>query len=57
MPPGTVVIPFGGKQSLIGFHNHRGEFVSVKNGRIVGFYNHSGQFIPVNNREIETLTP
>jgi hypothetical protein len=35
--PETVVIPFGGKASLIGFHNHRGEFVPVKNGRIVGF--------------------
>lgn len=55
MTPGTVVFPFGGKQSLIGFHNHRGEFVSVKNGRIVGFYNHKGQLIPVHNRKIEML--
>ena len=35
----TVVVPFGGKGSLIGFHNHRGEFVTVKNGRITGFDN------------------
>jgi hypothetical protein len=49
MTNGTVVIPFGGKQSLIGFHNHRGEFVSVQNGRIIGFYNHRGQFIPVHH--------
>jgi hypothetical protein len=53
--PETTVIPFGGKRSLIGFHNHRGEFVSVKNGRIDGFYNHSGQFIPVHNGKIEKL--
>jgi len=50
---GTVVIPFGGKRSLIGFHNHRGEFVSVQNGRIIGFYNHGGQFIPVHNDKVE----
>ncbi len=49
----TVVIPFGSKRSLIGFHNHRGEFVSVKNGRIDGFYNHRDQFIPVHNGKIE----
>ena len=48
----TVVIPFGSKYSLIGFHNHRGEFVSVKNGRINGFYNHNDQLIPVHNGKI-----
>jgi hypothetical protein len=52
---GTVVIPFGSKWSLIGFHNHRGEFVSVQNARITGFYNHSGQFITVNNPKIERV--
>ena len=48
----TVVVPFGGKGSLIGFHNHRGEFVSVKNGRITGFENKHGQFIPVHDGHI-----
>jgi hypothetical protein len=48
----TVIIPFGSKQSLIGFHNHRGEFVSVKNGRIDGFYDYKDQFIPVHNGKI-----
>ena len=51
----TVVIPFGSKRSLIGFHNHRGEFVSVQNGRINGFYNHRDQFIPVHNGKILRL--
>jgi hypothetical protein len=45
--PETVVIPFGGKRSLIGFHNHRGEFVTVKDGRIAGIDSKRGQFIPV----------
>jgi len=53
----TVVVPFGGKRSLIGFHNHRGEFVSVENGRITGFDNRHGQFIPVHHGEIEGLKP
>jgi hypothetical protein len=52
----TVIIPFGGKGSLIGFHNHRGEFVTVKNGRIDGFYNHRDQFIPVHDGKIEKLS-
>jgi hypothetical protein len=51
----TVVIPFGSKRSLIGFHNHRGEFVSVKNGRIDGFFNYKDQFIPVHNGKIVRL--
>ncbi len=50
----TVIVPFGGKRSLIGFHNHKGEFVTVKNGRITGFDNHNGQFIPVHDRKIES---
>ncbi len=33
----TVVIPFGGKRSLIGFSNHRGEFIPVHNGKIERF--------------------
>ena len=33
----TVVIPFGGKQSLIGFSNHRGQFIPVHNGKIERF--------------------
>jgi hypothetical protein len=36
-PGPTEVKRFGGLQSLIGFHNHRGVFVPVHNGRIVGF--------------------
>jgi hypothetical protein len=48
----TVIVPFGGKRSLIGFHNHRGEFVSVQNGRITGFENKRGQFVPVHNGHI-----
>ncbi len=32
-----VLIPFGGRSSLIGFHNHRGQFVPVHGGRIVRF--------------------
>jgi len=34
----TVVIPFGGKQSLIGFYNHRGQFIPVHNGKIERFH-------------------
>jgi hypothetical protein len=50
--PQTVIVPFGGKRSLIGFHNHRGEFVSVEHGRIVGYYNKSGTFIKVHPRNL-----
>ncbi len=32
----SVVVPFGGKESLAGFTNHQGQFVSVQNGHIVG---------------------
>jgi hypothetical protein len=32
-----VTIPFGTKYSLIGFHNHKGQFIPVRNGRIVRF--------------------
>jgi hypothetical protein len=49
MSSGTVTIPFGGKRSLIGFHNHRGEFVVVHDARITGLYNHRGQFVPLHN--------
>jgi hypothetical protein len=52
--PETVIIPFGGKDSLIGFHNHKGEFVTVKNGRITGFDNRQGQFIPVHHDKLES---
>ena len=48
----TVIVPFGGKRSLIGFHNHRGEFVSVEHGRITGFENKRGQFVPVRHGHI-----
>jgi hypothetical protein len=34
-PCSNVVIPFGGKKSLGGFQNHRGQFVPVVNGHIV----------------------
>jgi hypothetical protein len=47
--PQTVVIPFGTKFSLIGFHNHQGEFVTVSNGKITGFFNQDGVFVPVRN--------
>jgi hypothetical protein len=49
----TVVTPFGGKRSLIGFHNHRGEFVSVKNGRITGVDDRRGELNPVHKGKIE----
>jgi hypothetical protein len=48
--PETAVVPFGTKYDLIGFYNKRGDFVSVKNGRITGFTNHRGQFVPVRKR-------
>jgi hypothetical protein len=48
----TVIVPFGGKRSLIGFHNHRGEFVSVEHGRITGFENKRSQFVPVRHGHI-----
>jgi hypothetical protein len=48
--PQTVVIPFGSKFDLIGFHNKRGEFVSVQNGRVSGLTNRSGQFVSVHKR-------
>lgn len=51
----TVVVRFGGKGSLIGFHNHHGAFVVVKNGRIVGYYNRSGVFVPVHKGKIEKV--
>jgi hypothetical protein len=46
-PSETVLVPFGGKNSLIGFHNKRGESVVVRNTRIIGFYNHRGEFVAV----------
>jgi hypothetical protein len=52
-PGETVITPFGGKGSLIGFHNHRGDFVSVGNGRINGFTNSRGEFIPIHNGKVE----
>jgi hypothetical protein len=50
--PQTVVVPFGGKRSLLGFHNHRGEFVTVQHGEVVGYYNKSGTFIKVHPRKL-----
>ena len=52
MTPETVIIPFGGRYDLLGFHNHRGEFVSVKHGKVVGYYNKSGTFIAVHPRNL-----
>jgi hypothetical protein len=46
MPTSTVIVPFGGKMSLIGFHNHLGEFVVVHDAEVVGYYNHLGEFVP-----------
>jgi hypothetical protein len=34
-PCNNVVIPFGGRKSLGGFQNHRGQFVPVVNGEII----------------------
>jgi hypothetical protein len=48
--PETVVVPFGTKFDLIGFHNKRGEFVSVQNGRISGFTNNRDEIVPVQER-------
>jgi hypothetical protein len=48
-PSHTVLVPFGGKMSLIGFYNKCGEFVVVHHARIIGFYNHRGEFIAVHN--------
>jgi hypothetical protein len=48
-PSHTVLVPFGGKMSLIGFHNKRGEFVVVHHAHITGFYNHRGEFVPLHN--------
>jgi hypothetical protein len=48
--PETVIVPFGTKFDLIGFHNKRGEFVSVQNGRISGFTNNHDQIVPVQER-------
>jgi hypothetical protein len=33
-----VTIPFGTKYSLIGFHNHRGQFIPVRDGKIEKFH-------------------
>jgi hypothetical protein len=54
-PSETAVVPFGGKRSLIGFHDHRGEFVSVKNGKIDGFYRYQDQFVPIRDGKIVRL--
>ena len=53
--PATVIVPFGSKYSLIGFHNHKGEFVTVDHGRITGFYNHQGEYIPVHRGELDRV--
>jgi hypothetical protein len=34
---GTVILPFGGRRSLVGFHDRRGQFVPVQDGRIEKF--------------------
>lgn len=41
-----MVIRFGSKYSLIGFHNHQGEFVTVSHRRSTGFYHRDGVVIP-----------
>jgi hypothetical protein len=46
----TVIIPFGGRGSLIGFTNHHGKFISVKNGRIVRSSERGGQNLPTWDR-------
>ncbi len=50
MTPQTVVVPFGTKWDLIGFHNKRGEFVSVENGKVSGITNRRDQFVAVHRR-------
>jgi hypothetical protein len=52
----TVVIPFGGKGSLIGFTNHHGQFVPVKNGRLVRDNHQSHQSVPVRDHRV-TVVP
>ncbi len=37
IPDDHVTIPFGTKYSLIGFHNHQGQFIPVRNGKIEHF--------------------
>ena len=37
IPDEHVIIPFGRKYSLIGFHDHQGRFVPVRNGKIQHF--------------------
>ena len=51
----TVVVPFGKKQSLIGFQNHHGDIVEVRNSRIVGIETRNGVFIPVHDGKIEKV--
>jgi hypothetical protein len=53
----TVVIPFGGKRSLIGITNHHGQFVPVKNGRIVRTSSKGGQKLPNLLPQMERLHP
>jgi hypothetical protein len=52
MTPQTIIVPFGSKYDLIGFRNHRGDFVSVEHGRIVGYYTKSGTFVPRHHGKI-----
>ncbi len=49
MTPETIIVPFGSRYDLIGFKNHRGDFVSVQHGSIVGYYTKSGTFVPVHH--------
>jgi len=42
-PGNAQLIPFGGKQSLIGFHNHRGQFVPFHPRGSAGSASHRGQ--------------
>ncbi len=51
----TVIVPFGSKKSLIGFQNHRGDIVEVKNSRIVGYETRNNVFVPVRDGKIEKV--
>ncbi len=42
-PGNAQLIPFGGKQSLIGFHNHRGQFVPFHPRESAGSVRRRGQ--------------
>jgi hypothetical protein len=53
----TVIIPFGGRESLIGFMNHHGQFISVKNGRVVRANQQGRERPPMRIHHISVVPP